>query len=169
MTDKPSYAVHTIDEKSLTVDWFFGPGHTARKVGQFVLLLIGWFFAVLPVVVTASAIRNRDNPDKGWWNYAEGFELWDSTMIGLGAFLVIFIVGYLALFVANRVDNRKRDQRRTYDEMRLAQRLDLAEQMYAEKFGPPELRVQQQRVTVQPYADLETFELRGIYRTYGVE
>jgi len=169
MTDKPWYAVHTIDEKSLTVDWFFGPGHAARKVGQFVLLLIGWFFAILPVVVTASAILNRDNPDKGWWKYSEGFELWDTTMIGLGIFLAIFIVGYFALFIANRVDNRKRDQRRTYDEERLAKRLDIAENLYAEKFGPPQLREQQHRIVIRPYADLETFELRGLYRTHGVE
>ena len=79
MTVKPSYVVHTVKEKEITVDWFFGKGHVGKKIAQLFLLLIAWFFAVLPVVVTASAIRNRDNPDKGWWKYAEGFTLWDTT------------------------------------------------------------------------------------------
>ena len=169
MTGKPSYVVHTVTEKEITVDWFFGKGHVGKKIAQFLLLLIAWFFAVLPVVVTASAIRNRDNPDKGWWKYAEGFTLWDTTIAFLAFFLVFFIVGYLALYLLNRASESSRNARATYDEERLAKRLQIAEHLYAEKFGPPALREQQRQVTIQPYADIETFELRGLYRDLGVE
>ena len=169
MTRKPPYAIHALDEKDLTVDWFFGPGHIATKAMQLVLILIGWFFALLPVVVTASALLNRDNDELGWWSYVEGFALWDETMAALGFLLAAFIVGYLVLFLVNRRDASRRAKRRTVDEHRLEQRLLIADDMYAEKFGPPELRVQQSRVQIQPYADLETFELRGLYRKHGVQ
>lgn len=169
MTEKPAYIVHSVREKDVTVDWFFGKGHLGKKIAQFFLLLVAWFFAVLPVVITASAIANRDNPDKGWWKYAEGFELWDNTIQFLAFFLVLFIVGYLVLYVINRASNKKRNKRATYDAERLARRLEVADAMYAEKFGPPELRVKASRVEIHSYADIETFELRGLYREYGAE
>jgi uncharacterized membrane protein len=169
MTDKPSYVVHSVTEKEITVDWFFGKGHLGKKIAQFFLLLIAWFFAVLPVVVTASAILNRDNPDKGWWNYAEGFTLWDTTIAFLAFFVVLFVIGYLVLFLVNRASEKGRNATATYDETRLSKRLEIAEHLYAEKFGPPALREQQRHVKIQPYADIETFELRGLYRDFGVE
>ena len=169
MTDKPAYIVHSVQEEDITIDWFFGAGRWGKKLQQLVLLLIAWFFAVLPVVVTWSAIANRDNPNKGWWKYAEGYALWDTTIVFLGIFLVIFIVGYLALFLINRASNRKRNSVATYDAARLAKRLELAEEMYLEKYGPSSLRLQQNRVQIRPYADLETFELRGLYREFDLE
>jgi len=168
-TAKPDYIVHTVDERGITVDWFFGRGRWGKKLAQLVLLLIAWFFAVLPVVITWSAIANRDNPDKGWWKYAEGYALWDTTIAFLGIFLVLFIVGYLVLYLVNQASNRHRNRVATYNAERLEQRLEIAEQMYDEKFGPPELRLGQKRVQIHPYADLETFELRGLYREFGVE
>ena len=169
MTTKPSYILHTLDERELTVDWFFGPGHFAKKFTQLVLVLIGWFFAILPVVVTASALVNRDNPDVGWWTYVEGFELWDTTIMYLGILFAVFVVGYLALYLVNRAMSGSRNRRKTFDEERLEQRLGIAEAMYAEKFGPQSLRVEQSNVQIQPYANLETYELRGLYRSYGVK
>ena len=55
MTVEPDYVIHAVDEKDVTIDWFFGEGHLATKVRQLVLVLVGWFFTLLPVVVTASA------------------------------------------------------------------------------------------------------------------
>lgn len=169
MTTKPSYIVHTLDERELTVDWFFGPGHFGKKVAQLALVLIGWFFAILPVVVTASALINRDNPEHGWWSYVEGFALWDTTIMYLGVLFAVFVVGYLALFIVNRVLSRSRDSRKNYDEQRLEQRLGIADAMYAEKFGPQSLRIEQASIRIQPYANLDTYELRGLYRGYGVK
>lgn len=169
MTAKPEYIVNTVDERDITVDWFFGRGRLGKKLQQFVLLLLAWFFALLPVAITASAVINRDNPDKGWWKYAEGFALWDTTIVFLGFFFVLFVVGYFVLFLVNRASLKKRNAIATFDEPRLAQRLDIAEAMYSEKFGPQALRVEQNRIQIQPYADIETFELRGLYREYGVE
>ena len=169
MTARPEYIVHSIDERDITVDWFFGKGRPWKKLQQFVLLLIAWFFAVLPVAVTASAIVNRDNPNKGWWKYAEGFALWDTTIEFLCFFLVLFVIGYLVLYLVNRASLKRRNAENTFDEERLERRLAIAEHLYAEKFGPPALREQQRHVKIQPYADIETFELRGLYAEYGAE
>lgn len=169
MSERPAYIVHSVDEKDITVDWFFGHGHWGEKVQQFVLLVIAWFFAVLPVVVTWSAIAHRDNPDKGWWKYAEGFALWDQTIAFLAFFLALFAVVYLVLFLVNRRSNRHRNRIATYNEERLAKRLEVAEAMYSEKFGPAALRAQQRHVQIHPYADIETFELRGLYREFEEE
>lgn len=46
----PPYVVHTLDEKSVTSDWFFGRGHYGTKIVQGGLLVVCWFLGVLPVV-----------------------------------------------------------------------------------------------------------------------
>ena len=168
MNSKPSYVVHEVRESEVTVDWLFGPGHVGTKLAQSALLLVGWFFAVLPVVVTASALLNRYN-EGGWWSYEEGFALWDQTMLYLGIILVVFIVGFLVLNVIHRVTLKQRNQRKTYDEQRLAQRLEIADAWYGDKFGPEPLRLRQRNVQITPYADLETYELRGLYRASEVD
>ena len=168
MNGKPPYVVHEVRERDVTVDWLFGPGHVGTKVAQGALLLIGWFFAVLPVVVTASALLNRHS-EGGWWSYEEGFAIWDQTILVLTILLVVFIVGFLALHLAHRVTLKERNQRATYNEQRLTQRLEIAEVWYADKFGPEPLRGQQRRVQITPYGDVETHELRGLYRGSGVD
>lgn len=169
MTTKPPYVTRTVDEKDVSVDWFFGEGRYGTKLGQLILIVVGWFFVVLPVVITASALLNRNNDDGGWWGYEEGFAMWATTMVYLAVLLGAFIVGYLVLYIVNRAAARQRDQRKTYDEQRLVQRVEIAADWYAGKFGPEVLRLQQRKVQIQPYGDLETFELRGRFRTYGAE
>ena len=71
MTDKPSYVVHEVKEKDVTVDWFFGD-RTLRQEdrpadpapGRLVLRRV-------PVVITASALTTETRG--GWWGYPEGF------------------------------------------------------------------------------------------------
>lgn len=169
MTTKPAYVVHTVDEKDVTVDWFFGGPRLGTKLAQLGLVLLGWFFAVLPMVVTASSLLHRDDPESGWWGYHEGFVMWDVTVAILGILTGFFIVGFLVLFVVNRAAAGRRDRRKTYDEQRLALRLEVAADWYAEKFGPEALRLQQKTVEIESYGDVETYELRGLYRAYGVD
>jgi uncharacterized membrane protein len=168
MTTTPPYVIHEVAEKDVTVDWFFGSGHISTKVVQLALLLAGWFFVVLPVVITASSLLNRHN-DEGWWHHQEGFDLWDQTMRILGILTVLFVVGFLVLHLVHRVTLKERNRRKTYDEQRLALRLEIADAWYAEKFGPQALRRQQRKVQIEPYGDLETYELRGLYRANGVD
>jgi uncharacterized membrane protein len=167
MTTIPSYVVHHVDENDVTIDWFFGPGHSGKKVTQLVLILIGWFFAVLPVMITASALLHRGD-EGGWWGYHEGLVMWDRTMAFLGILTVFFAVAFLVLHLVNRAAVRRGNQSNTYDERRLDQRLELAATWYDQKYGPEALRRQQKNVQVEPYGDLETYELRGRYRSYGV-
>ena len=152
----------------MTVDWFFGPGHLGVKLRQFALLVAAWFFAGLPVVVTASALLNRNDPTSGWWHYREGYELWDRTIRYLGIISVVFIIGFLVLHLMHRSSLKKRNKVHTYDQERLQLRLDIAEAWYADKYGPQQLRREQRRIQIEPYADIETYELRGLYRSNGV-
>ncbi len=82
----------------------------------------------------------------------------------LGILTVFFVVGFLALHLVHRATLKERNRRKTYDEQRLALRLEIAEAWYADKFGPEALRLQQRRAQIEPYGDLETYELRGLYR-----
>jgi hypothetical protein len=168
MTTKPPYVVHTLAEKEMTVDWFFGRRHYGVKVKQFILIVIGWFFAVLPVVVTAVVLGNRDDETWTWWS-ERIYTTWDRTLQIMAFFFAVFVVAYLALFVINLLASKGRNKRNTFDEERLSRRLALAEAMYDEKFGPRELRAEEANVQIQPYGDVETFELRGRYRMYGGE
>jgi len=167
-TPKPDYAVHTVAEGDVTVDWFYGRGHGRTKVRQGVLVVIGWFFAILPIVVTESALAHRHDAG-GWWSYREGFDMWDVTIRTLGLLLVVFVLGFLTLYLVNRRISRRQARENTFDEERLAARLALAEDLYTSKYGDEESRLQQRTVRIEPYSDFETFELRDLYRTYGVD
>lgn len=168
MTRPPDYIVHEVDEKDVTVDWFFARGQTRRRTRQLALMIVGWLFALLPIVITTSALVNRGNPG-GWWTYEEGFYLWDTTRLMLGVLLLVFIVGFFILLVLDRVSAGKRNQRRTYDAARLSRRLTLAAHMYHSKYGAATFRVKVNKVLIEPYVDIETYELRDLYREYGLD
>ena len=95
--------------------------------------------------------------------------MWDTTIAFLTVFLVLFIVGYLVLYWLNRRSLKERNARATFDAERLSKRLEIADAMYARKYGPVADRLGQANVVIQPYADIETYELRGLYRQYEVE
>jgi hypothetical protein len=164
---EPDYIVHTVDEHELTVDWFFGRRTLREKLPQFIAAVIGWLFTVLPVVITASAIvHHRDRG--GWWDYREGFVMFEVTIVILAVLLVVFVLAYLALyFIDRRVDGWRRDHI-TYDVERLDLRLAIAEDLYAERFGPEEVRLAQRDIRIEPTGDFETYELRDRYRDYDV-
>lgn len=164
---KPAYVVHEIPEEEMTVDWFFGEGRWTTKIPQFLAMLVGWFFAILPIWITVSALIHRKD-GRGWWHYREGYVMWSVTMSCLGILAVAMIVGYLLLHFLDRRVSGWEEKRITYDEERLDVRLDVAEEMYAEKFGPEPLRLGQRDVRVEPYGDLETYELRERYRLNDV-
>lgn len=168
MTRPPDYIIHKVDERDVTVDWFFTRGLNRRKVVQFILMIVGWFFAILPIVITSSALLHRDDRG-GWWKYREGFYMWDRFWLMLDVLLVLFVVGFLVLYILHRTSSRKRDRRRTYDPTRLARRLELAAFMYGSRYGPEEFRLERKNVVIEPYSDVETYELRDLYREYGVD
>ena len=57
--EKPPYVVHVVAEEDVTVDWFFGDRPLRAKLGQLVLVAIGWVFAILPVVILFMLIEKR--------------------------------------------------------------------------------------------------------------
>jgi hypothetical protein len=120
-------------------------------------------------VITVSALVYRDDPQKGWWSYREGFVLWDLTVLILGFLIAGFIIGFSALYLINRASAKQRNRGKTYDAARLSQRLELAASLYQSKYGAKASRVEQKRIAIQPYQDLETYELRDRYRKYGVD
>lgn len=169
MTRPPDYIVRQVDEKEVTVDWFFARGWSRHRITQFALIIVGWFFAILPVVITLSALVYRDNPARAWWHYAEGYRMWELAMLMLGFLIAVFITGFLILYLINRRSAIRRDQGKTYDTERLSRRLELAAEMYDTKYGDEAFRLDRKRVVIEPYQDLETYELRDHYREYGVD
>lgn len=168
MTARPGYIVHEVNERDVTVDWFFARGPGRHRGRQLVLMLIGWFFTILPIVITASALIHR-NDGRGWWNYREGYVMWDVTTRTLEFLIAVFIVGFFALYLINRAQARRRDKRLTYDAERLERRLALAADMYAGKYGDEAFRVRRKAIAIEPYDDVETYELRDRYHEYGVD
>jgi hypothetical protein len=168
VTRPPDYIVHKVDERDATVDWFFARGRARHQTRQLVLMAVGWAFAILPVVITASALAHR-NDRGGWWNYPEGFYMWDVTTRTLEFLIAVFIVGFFALYLANRASAGKRDKRKTYDAARLSRRLELAADMYNSKYGDEAHRLERKKIVIEPYADVQTYELRDRYHEYGVD
>jgi uncharacterized membrane protein len=169
VTRPPDYIVRQVDEKDVTADWFFAHGRGRHKIAQFALAVVGWFFAVLPVVITVSALVYRNHPQKAWWSYREGYQLWELTILILGFLIAAFIIVFFALYAINRASTKWRDRTRTYKPARLKQRLALAADLYQSKYGAEAFRVEQRTITIRPYQDLETYELRDRYRKYGVD
>ena len=167
VTRPPDYIVHQVREKDVTADWFFSRSPGRHRIRQLALMVIGWFFAILPVVITTSALVHRHDRHGGWWRYREGFVMWDETTRTLEFLLVVFLVGFFALYVINRSAAGKRDQKRTYDAARLTRRLELAADMYAGKYGDEAFRRERRKIVIEPYEDVETYELRDLYREYG--
>ena len=128
----------------------------------------GLWAAILPLVITYSALAHRHDPG-GWWNYTEGFRMWDITIDTLAILLVAFVLGFITLHLLNRRKERRDHDEQTFDEERLALRLGLADELYTSKYGDQESRLQQRTVRIEPYSDFETFELRDLYRTHGVD
>ena len=95
--------------------------------------------------------------------------MWDQTIRFLGFLTAFFAVAFMVLYLLNRASTKERNQRTTYDEERLALRLEIAARLYAERYGPEDLRREQRNVQIQPYGDIETYELRGRYREQGVD
>lgn len=168
VTYTPDYIVHEVDEKDVTVDWFFSRTLSWRQFLQFILIFVGWFFAILPIVITTSALTHRNRPG-GWWSYSEGFRMWDMAERILQFLIVVFIIVFLSLYILHRTSSRKRNREKTYDEERLARRINLAADMYDDKFGVKADRVRRNKVVIEPYDDVETYELRDLYREYGVD
>ena len=94
--------------------------------------------------------------------YREGFAI-------LGILTIAFVIGFFVLYRVNRSSAKERNQRKTYDEQRLAQRMELAAVWYANKYGPEDLRTKHNKILIEPFNDVETYELRGLYRNYGVD
>jgi hypothetical protein len=163
---RPDYLTHTVDERDLTVDWFFGPRTFREKLPQLVLAIIGWIFTILPIVITVSAVTHQDGG--GWWNYREGFVMFNLTIDILAILLAVFIAGYILLFLADRRADGWRKEHIAYDVERLDLRLAIAEDLYSGKFGPEEARLAQRDIRIEPESDFETYELRDRYRDYDV-
>lgn len=168
MTRAPYYITHKVDERDVTVDWFFSRRLSVRQAQQFLLMIGGWLFALLPIVITTSALLH-EHTRGGWWHYAEGFRMWDTTIRMLEFLIAAFIIIFFTLYVLHRIAAGKRDRERTFDEERLARRLELAGGMYEEKYGDEAFRLEQKKIAIEPYEDIETYELRDLYREYGVD
>lgn len=169
MTRPPGYIIHKVDDKDVTIDWFFAHCRGRRRIEQFALVVAGWFFAVLSVVITVLALVYRDYPQKAGRIYHQEFALWELTTLILGFLIAAFIIGFFVLYIINRASIKQRDRRKTYNAARLSQRLELATGLYHGKFGAEAPRLEQKRITIRPYQDLETYELRDRYRKYGVD
>lgn len=166
--ERPDYIVHTLDEDELTVDWFFGRRTALQKLPQLLAAVVGWFFSILPIWITISAIANRHDDRKGWWSYHEGFVMFEVAMIVLGILFAFFVLGFFALYLADRRADGWRRENISYDLERLDLRLAIAESIYARKFGPESARLAQRHVRIEPLSDFETYELRDSYRDYEV-
>lgn len=168
MTDRPRYNNRHVSEDDLTVDWYFGSGHLARKIWQSILIIIGWFFAILPIVITLSAVFMQDSESGGWWRYSEGIDMWNLEISIIFLMTVVFVIAFGYLYVTSSIKRRREINQITYDEERLRRRLMLSAEQYDDRFGPTDARWGKSRVLVPPEANIGTFELRERFAEEGV-
>lgn len=145
---KPDYIKHAYAESALTVDWFYGhPKHHRQR--QLWLTLIGWLVMLAPVVF----IGDLEIQHLG----RSVVQLFNNTLRILSTYGLFFAVVFLMLFIYGAL--RKRHDRK--QALVLTQtpsvqtRVTLAENLYVQKYGSREFRLQQPTIIIRDYADVE--------------
>lgn len=157
----PSYVKKESNEDAVTVDWFFGKGHIGTKIWQDILMVIGVFFAALPIFITVKTmLATYMKKGETVWSYREGFKMWQDATHFFFQMLIFFVVIFLVLYIINVLRARHERKGLTVDAERVAYRMSLAEEMYDSKYGPRAFRMQRQNIRVAGYDDVETYELR---------
>lgn len=168
-TNKPDYILNEVDEKSLTIDWFFGQKKLSLKLKQFFLITLGWIACLVPIGITTVLIvfRDKDIPI----NQAVFTALFNTIIKTFVQYYLFFIVFFFILHVYNLIlsRNRLKNERESYNPQLLKKHTDLAEEMYYSKYGPRNHREGQNRIVIQDYADIGTFELRQQFDYFGDE
>lgn len=157
---KPDYIKHQVSEASLTTDWFFTKKSTGKKIGQAILIIIGWLMCIVPMSLTVILYTAK--------NVAIPIDLTAFRRIFIQTnyyfllYIAVFAIFFLGLFLLNRLrrSRLRKGLLRTYDPDKLKLRIDLAEDMYLLKYGALEMRHEQSKIVIQDYADVGTYELR---------
>ncbi|QFP80355.1 hypothetical protein LG542_07985 [Latilactobacillus graminis] len=157
---KPDYIKHQVSEASLTNDWFFTKKPTGKKIGQGLLIIIGWLMCLVPMTFTGLLYSGQ--------KMALPIDLKAFRKILLQTnyyfllYVAVFAIFFFGLFLLNKLRKYrlKKGLLRTYDPAKLKLRIDLAEDMYLMKYGALEMRHEQSKIVIQDYADVGTYELR---------
>lgn len=169
IVNKPDYIINEVDEKSLTIDWFFGQKQLSLKLKQLVLITIGWIACLVPIGITTILIIFRDKNIP--INQAAFTELFDTIISTFLQYYLFFIIFFFILHIYNLIlsRSRRRNDKASYNPKLLKKHTDLAEEMYYSKYGPRDHREGQNRIIIQDYADIGTFELRQQFDYFGDE
>ncbi|WP_409021869.1 hypothetical protein ACE83Q_06210 [Dellaglioa sp. P0083] len=167
--NKPDYIVNEVDEDALTIDWFFGQKNVGLKLRQLVLITIGWIACLVPISITVILILFKDKAipiDQTLFT-----ELFDTIINTFLQYYLFFIAFFLILHIYNLIlsNNRLKNDIESYDSKLLKKHTDLAEEMYYSKYGPRDHREGQNKIIIQDYADIGTFELRQQFDYFGDE
>ena len=166
MTESPTTSSTRWTRRTITVDWFFGKGHCGIKVAQLALLLVAWVFAILPGGRHGfSARATGTTQTRGGGTTRRGSRCGTRPSRFLGVLLIVIFV-LVTSCSSSRTGCRRNAciiARRTTRSGWLSGST-LAEQSCTwRSLGRPHCGEQQAHVQIQPYADIETFELRGLY------
>ncbi|ASN60789.1 hypothetical protein CG419_09260 [Latilactobacillus curvatus] len=157
---KPDYITHQVSEASLTNDWFFTKKKTGKKIWQGILIAIGWLMCLVPMTITGVLYTVKSVPLPVDLMALRRILLQTNYYFLL--YVAVFAVFFLGLFLLNKLRKYrlKKGLLRMYDPARLRQRIDLAEDMYLQKYGPLDMRHEQPQIVIPDYADVGTYELR---------
>ena len=95
--------------------------------------------------------------------------MWDETMRILGFLTAFFVVAFMVLYLLNRrLESQERNERRptTSSAWSCASRSPRA---CTPRSTAPRPSAGAAEVRIEPYGDIETYELRGHYRSNGVD
>jgi len=116
-------------------DFYFEKGHFWLKLHQTLIGAFMWLLVAAPIAITLNSIYFRINYLPRW-QYLEGFHLYDVLnqvlRIALGSALLLSVI----LTVRNNLIIKKKARTEIlYDETKVAQKLELTEKVYENRFG----------------------------------
>jgi hypothetical protein len=159
------------ERQQLYTDMYFDEGHWWLKIWQTFIAILGWLCVFVPIIITVTSFWAVYNPKiPHLWSYSEG--IFEVKFIGV---LLIFAFAMSSLFAVSMtiIQNRRRDrlaeQWPTYNPINQRRRETELEKFMDERFGDKEFRENTRYYEVKPEQNLDTDQIKEIYRKSNLD
>ncbi|GEP19501.1 hypothetical protein [Pediococcus argentinicus] len=153
------------DRQQLYSDSYFEKGHIGLKIWQTFIAILGWFAAIIPVVITVTAFLASYNPKiPHIWSYKDGiFEIKFLGILLLFSFSMAFLFAVSMTLIQNRRRDRLIEQWPTFSPINQKKRGQALEDYMSKRFGDKEFRENTRYYEVAPDQNLDTHVISKLY------
>lgn len=157
--------------KILVEDRFFEKGHRKTKIIQSLVALIGWVGILVPLIWTSSPFLLPRHLTKRY-HLMNGGEISSIRLLFIFlafTFLTIVIIYITLTLFNNHRFNRTLRYKNTHNEAQLNKRRFLMNQVYSERFGSEDFRLNVRYYSVSEEQNFDTSFIKNLYDDGGAK